>query len=45
MNYAYINGIILNGREDMEPIFDHIILTEGQYIKAIVPNESDLQGY
>lgn len=45
MNYSYINGIILNGQEDMEPIIDHIILTEGQYIKAIVPKESDLQGY
>lgn len=37
---AYINGIILNGKEDMQPLNGYCILTEGETIQDIVLNEA-----
>lgn len=45
MRYAYINGIILDGTENMKPQADHVVLTDGEKIEAIVPNGSSLSGY
>lgn len=35
MKYAYINGIILDGSENMEPQTDKVILTDGEKIEAV----------
>lgn len=45
MNYAFINGIILNGHQDMKPLAGHAILTKGDKIQAITSDMSDLKGY
>lgn len=44
---AYINGIILNGKKDMQPLKGYCILTEGETIQDIVlkeevPNDAEL---
>ena len=52
MRYAYINGIILDGTKDMEPIQGKTVIVESGKIKAItsdfVPSSSyeiiDLKG-
>lgn len=45
MKYAFINGIILNGNSDMEPVFGKAILVDGEKITAIVDADEDLNGY
>ncbi len=45
MRYAFVNGYILNGDEDMTPIVDKALLVEGEIITGIVPADSDLSGY
>lgn len=45
MKYAFTNGIILNGEQDMEPISGKVILVEGEKITAIVEQGSDITGY
>lgn len=45
MKYAYTNGIILNGNEDMQPQKDLVILTNGEKIEKIVNKGADLTGY
>ena len=45
MKYAYKNGKILNGTKDMQVQTGLIILTEGEKIAAIVPEETRLSGY
>lgn len=46
MKYAYINGIILDGSENMEPQSGKIILTDGDKIERIAESEgTDLKGY
>lgn len=45
MKYAYTNGIILDGSENMEPKKDLIILTDGEKIENIVPKGTDYKGY
>lgn len=45
MKYAFTNGIILNGNEDMEPEKDLIVLTNGEKIEKIVGKGADLSGY
>lgn len=45
MKYAYVNGILLDGTEEMEPKKDVIVLTEDDKILGIVPNTADLQTY
>ena len=42
MKYAYKNGKILNGTKDMQVQTGLIILTEGEKIAAIVPEETRL---
>ena len=37
MKTAYINGIILNGYEDMVPTPDLVVLVDGETIAGIVP--------
>lgn len=41
MKYAYVNGIILSGREDMQPLAGYSILTDGERIVDIVPGGSE----
>lgn len=41
MKYAYVNGIILSGREDMQPLAGYSILTDGDRIVDIVPGGSE----
>lgn len=43
--YAFTNGIILNGTEDMEPTSGMEILTNGDKIEAIRPAGGSLDGY
>lgn len=45
MKYAFINGIILDGSKDMKPISDMVILTEDEYILAVVENDISFDGY
>lgn len=47
MKYAYINGQILDGSENMIPQTGMMILTDGDKIEAIVPQEpeTNLAGY
>jgi imidazolonepropionase-like amidohydrolase len=46
MKYAYINGIILDGSENMEPQKGMAVLTEDDTIRAILPSDGlDLTGY
>ena len=45
MNYAFINGKILDGTKDMEIREGLCILTKGKKIMDIVPAGSDLNGY
>ena len=43
--YAYINGVVLSGKEDMEPERGLVILTEGEKIAAVCPEGVSLDGY
>ena len=45
MKYAYKNGKILNGTKEMQVQTGLTILTEGEKIAAIVPEETRLSGY
>ena len=46
MKYAFTNGIILNGNEDMEPEEGKVILVKEDRIEAVVSSEeADLEGY
>ena len=47
MKYAYINGIILDGSENMEPVEGEVILTDGEKIEKIISAEEfeALSGY
>ena len=45
MKRAYINGILLDGTEQMQPVAHKIILTEGDKITAIADEGVDLDGY
>lgn len=36
MKYAYVNGILLSGKEDMQPLYGHTLLTDGDCIAGIV---------
>lgn len=43
--YAYINGIILDGSEDMQPEKGKIILTDGELIERIIASEEAPKEY
>ncbi len=47
MKYAYINGMILDGSENMEPMAGKVILTDGEKIEKIISAEAfeALSGY
>lgn len=45
MKYAYINGIILDGSENMQPDSGKVILTNGERIERICPVGADLSDY
>ena len=45
MNYAYVNGIVLDGTQTMKPQKDLVVLTQGEMIQAIIPKGADLTGY
>ena len=46
MKIAYINGIILNGSEDMRPQKGMMILTDGEKIESVVPQTAKVpEGY
>ena len=46
MKFAYINGIILNGSEDMRPQKGMMILTDGEKIESVVPQTAKVpEGY
>lgn len=45
MKYAYTNGVILSGKEDMAPLYGYSILTDGEKIAGIVPAGSEGKEY
>ena len=45
MKYAFINGTILDGTKDMEPVTGKAVLTDGDKIVDIVNNEEVPDGY
>ncbi len=46
MNYAFVNGIILDGTKDMAPQTGLCVLTRGEKIEAVVPAaEAKTDGY
>ena len=45
MKYAFVNGVILDGTQDMEPQSGKIILVDGEKITAIVDAGADTSGY
>ncbi len=45
MKFAYTNGILLDGTENMMPRSGCIVLTDGERIEGIVPEGADLSGY
>ncbi|MBR3348505.1 MAG: amidohydrolase family protein [Solobacterium sp.] len=45
MKYAFVNGIILDGTKEMEPMEGKAVLTEDDRIVGIVSDLKSLQGY
>lgn len=45
MKYAFVNGTILDGTQDMEPLTGKVILVDGEKIAAITDEGADLSGY
>ena len=45
MKYAFVNGIILDGTESMEPIADHVLLVSDGKIEAIAEKGCNTAGY
>ena len=45
MKRAYVNGIILTGEADMQPLHGHSILTDGERIVDIVPSGTEDSSY
>lgn len=45
MKYAFVNGIILDGSKDMQPVTGKAVLTEGDRIVGIVSDLKSLQGF
>ena len=42
---AYINGILLSGEKDMQPVSGQILFTEYEQIEKILPDGADTDGY
>lgn len=45
MKYSFVNGIILDGTKDMQPVTGKAVLTDGDRIVDIVSDLGALQGY
>ena len=45
MRYAFVNGIILDGTEDMQPVRGKAVLTDGDRIVDITGDVAALDGY
>ncbi len=45
MKYAFVNGIILDGTREMQPVSGKTVLTDGDRIVGIVPGEASIAGY
>lgn len=45
MKYALVNGIILNGKEDMVPQEGMAVLIDGEVIEAVCPMAESFEGY
>ena len=45
MKYAFVNGVILDGSKDMQPVTGKAVLTDGDRIVGITSELKDLQGY
>ena len=45
MKHAFVNGIILDGKKDMQPVTGKAVLTDGNMIVDIVSDLAALQGY
>jgi len=45
MKYAYVNGAVLSGAEDMEPVRGLAVLTDGETIADLVPERSVPEGF
>ena len=45
MNYAFVNGIILDGTKEMQPVAGKAVLTDKDRIAAIVPGAQSFRGY
>ena len=45
MRYAYKNGKILDGTRDMQVREGYSILTDGDRITDIVPDQTSVEGY
>ncbi|MBQ9912448.1 MAG: amidohydrolase family protein [Firmicutes bacterium] len=45
MKYAFINGVLLSGKEDMEPLCGKVVLTDGEKIEKIADSGASLDGY
>ena len=45
MKYAFVNGVILDGTKEMQPVMGKAVLTDGDRIVGIVSDLKALQGY
>ena len=45
MKYAFVNGVILDGSKDMQPVKGKAVLTDGDRIVGITSELKELQGY
>ncbi len=45
MKYAFVNGVILDGKKDMEPVTGKTVLTDGDRIKDIIEGNTIPEGY
>ena len=45
MKYAFVNGIILDGTKEMQPVYGKTVLTDGDRIVDVVPGDTSVTGY
>ena len=45
MKYAFVNGVILDGSQEMAPRRGEVVLTDGENIRELVPAGGALSGY
>lgn len=44
-NYAFCNGVILDGNREMKEVRNHVLLTKGNRIEKIIPADEEFSGY